>query len=260
MADPLFTISTTLRTAFATVTGLPVEDIDPVVRPSDRADAQCNGALALAKQTGRNPRELAQAVIDTGVLAPTCDAVEVAGPGFINHTFTAGFLAEQLVAAAGDPHLGVRPAATPLTFVVDYSAPNVAKEMHVGHLRTTIIGDALVRILMFLGHRVLRENHIGDWGRPFGMLIEHLLDIGEAEAANELSVGDLDGFYKAAGAKFQADDEFKDRARQRAVELRRGDPETMRIGRLLVEESPRYFNKVYRELGVLLDDEDLMGE
>jgi arginyl-tRNA synthetase len=199
-------------------------------------------------------------VVDTGVLASTCDAVEVAGPGFINLTFNAAFLAEQLVAAATDPHLGVRSAPAARTYVVDYSHPNVAKEMHVGHLRTTIIGDALVRMLMFVGHRVLRENHIGDWGRPFGMLIEHLLDVGEAEAAHELSVGDMNAFYKAAATKFEADDSFKERARQRVVELQRGDAETLRLWRLLVDESTRYFNHVYRRLGVLLVDEDLMGE
>src|SRR4051794_15219439 len=148
MADPLHTISSTLRDAFAAVTGLPVDEIDPVLRPSDRADAQSNGALALAKRLGRNPRELAQAVVDTGVLNGTCDLVEVAGPGFINLTFTSRFLAEQLVAASADAMLGVRRPASRRTFVVDYSAPNVAKEMHVGHLRTTVIGDALCRLLM----------------------------------------------------------------------------------------------------------------
>jgi arginyl-tRNA synthetase len=260
MADPLLTISATLRDAFATVTGLPADEIDPAVRPSDRADAQSNGALALAKRIGRNPRELAQAVVDTGVLAGACSAVEVAGPGFINLTFEAGFLAEQLVAAASDDRLGVRRTVERRTYVVDYSHPNVAKEMHVGHLRTTIIGDSLCRLLTFTDQRVIRENHIGDWGRPFGMLIEHLLDIGETEAAHELSVGDLNGFYRAAGEKFAEDDSFKERARQRVVELQHGDAETLRLWRLLVDESTRYFNLVYRRLGILLNDEDLMGE
>ncbi len=260
MADPLVTISATLRDAFASVTGLPAEEIDAVVRPSDRADAQSNGALALAKRTGRNPRELAQAVVDTGVLAGACSAVEVAGPGFINLTFEAGFLAEQLAAAASDDRLGVRRSVERRTYVVDYSHPNVAKEMHVGHLRTTIIGDSLCRLLTFTDQRVIRENHIGDWGRPFGMLIEHLLDVGETEAAHELSVGDLNGFYRAAGEKFAADDSFKERARQRVVELQHGDAETLRLWRLLVDESTRYFNLVYRRLGILLNDEDLMGE
>ena len=260
MADPLHTISFALRDAFAAATGLPAEEIDPVVRPSDRADAQSNGALALAKRVGGNPRQLAQAVVDSGALADTCDVVEVAGPGFINLTFSSRFLAEELIAAAGDPRLGVRRPAAQRTFVVDYSAPNVAKEMHVGHLRTTVIGDALCRLLTFTEQRVIRENHIGDWGRQFGMLIEHLLDVGEAEAAHELSVGDLNAFYRAASAKFDEDDEFKERARQRVVELQHGDVETLRLWRLLVEDSTRYFDQVYRRLGVLLQDEDLMGE
>lgn len=260
MADPLLTISATLRDAFAAVTGLPADEIDPAVRPSDRADAQSNGALALAKRIGGNPREVAQAVVDTGVLTGVCSAAEVAGPGFINLTFEAGFLAEQLVVAAGEDRLGVRRPVERRTYVVDYSHPNVAKEMHVGHLRTTIIGDSLCRLLTFTDQRVVRENHIGDWGRPFGMLIEHLLDIGETEAAHELSVGDLNGFYRAAGEKFAADDSFKERARQRVVELQHGDAETLRLWRLLVDESTRYFNLVYRRLGILLNDEDLMGE
>lgn len=260
MADPLHTISSTLRQAFAAVTGLPADEIDPVVRPSDRADAQSNGALALAKRLGRNPRELAQAVVDTGALAERCSVVEVAGPGFINLTFSPAFLTELLQAAAADAHLGVRVPAGKRTYVVDYSAPNVAKEMHVGHLRSTVIGDAICRLLMFVDQRVIRENHIGDWGRQFGMLIEHLLDVGEGEGAHELSVGDLGGFYKAANAKFEADDEFKERARQRVVELQHGDAETLRLWRLLVAESTVYFNHAYRRLGVLLNDEDLMGE
>jgi arginyl-tRNA synthetase len=260
MADPLHSIAHTLRDAFAAVTGLPAGEIDPVVRPSDRADAQVNGSLALAKQVGRNPRELAEAVVATGVLEATCSAVEVAGPGFVNLTFRSEFLAEQLALAAADPRLGVRPAAVTRRAIVDYSHPNVAKEMHVGHLRTTLIGDSLTRVMTFVGHQVIRENHIGDWGRPFGMLIEHLLDLGETEAAHELSVGDLNGFYRAAGHKFEADDGFKERARQRVVLLQGGDPETLRLWRLLVDESTRYFNSVYRRLGVLLTDADLMGE
>ena len=146
------------------------------------------------------------------------------------------------------------------TYVVDYSAPNVAKEMHVGHLRSTIIGDAIVRLLEFVGNRVVRENHVGDWGTPFGMLIEHLVDLGEIAAAEELSVGDLDSFYKQARMKFEADDGFKERARQRVVKLQGGDEETLRLWRLLVAESMEYFDRVYKALGVLLTHADLMGE
>lgn len=257
MADPLVIVADRLAETFARVAGGPT---DPVVRPSDHADAQVNGALPVAKALGRNPREVAQEVLEAGALDGVCSAAEIAGPGFINLTFDPAFLAQQLVEAAGDDLLGVRPATPPQTVVVDYSAPNVAKEMHVGHLRSTVIGDSLTRVAGFLGHRVIRENHVGDWGTPFGMLIEHLLDLGEDEAASELSVGDLDAFYKGAREKFDADDTFKERARQRVVMLQQGDDETLRLWRLLVAESTRYFDAVYERLGVLLTREDLMGE
>ena len=121
--------------------------------------------------------------------------------------------------------------------VVDYSAPNIAKEMHIGHLRTTVIGDSLVRILEFVGHTVIRENHVGDWGTPFGMMIEHLLDLGETDAAAGLSLGDLDGFYKQARAKYDASEAFQARARNRVVLLQGGDSETLRLWQLLVDLS-----------------------
>ncbi len=260
MADPLHTVAVTLREAFAQATGLPAADIDPVVRPSDRADAQANGALALAKQIGKNPREVAEAVVATGLLAGVCSAVEVAGPGFINLTFTSEFLAAQFADAATDPRLGVR-SAVPEVAVVDYSAPNVAKEMHVGHLRTTLIGDALVRMLEFVGHTVIRENHIGDWGTPFGMLIEHMVDLGGVDGELTLDLSDPGAFYKAARAKFDASEEFKDRARQRVTLLQsRTDGPTMAIWQKLVDKSADYFDVVYGKLGVLLSRDDIVGE
>jgi arginyl-tRNA synthetase len=258
MPDPLVTISTRLEPVFATLND--GRHADPTVRPSDRADAQINGALPLAKRIGANPREIAQAVVDSGVLAELASELEIAGPGFVNVTFSAEFLASQLAEVAADDRLGVEPAAPAKTVVVDYSAPNVAKEMHVGHLRSTVIGDALVRMHEFLGHRVIRENHIGDWGRPFGMLIEHLLDLGEDVAAEGLTQGDLDGFYKQANAKFTESAEFQERSRERVVLLQRGDEETTRLWRRLVEMSTAYFNEVYTKLGVLLVDDDLAGE
>jgi arginyl-tRNA synthetase len=232
-----------------------------VVRPSDRADAQANGALAIAKTMGVQPREVAQKALDAaGDLSDILASTEIAGPGFINLVFSDEYLAQQLTLAMAESTLGVRVSEDPHTVVIDYSAPNVAKEMHVGHLRSTVIGDALVRVMGFVGHTVVRENHIGDWGTPFGMLIEHLIDLGEESAAHELGVGDLDGFYKQARSKFEASDEFKTRARQRVVMLQSGDDDTMRLWRTLVKESTRYFNKVYTQLDVLLTDDDLMGE
>ncbi len=258
MSDPLATLSTLLAPLFADLNG--GAPADPTVRPSDRADAQINGALALAKRVGGNPRDLAQRVVDSGVLADVAADLEVAGPGFINVTFSSSFLEAQLAAVAGDARLGVETAADLKTVVVDYSAPNVAKEMHVGHLRSTVIGDSLVRLHEFLGHTVIRENHIGDWGRPFGMLIEHLLDLGEDVASDGLSQGDLDGFYKQANAKFNDSEEFQERARDRVVLLQGGDEVTLVLWRRLVEMSNAYFNRVYTKLDVLLTDDDLAGE
>lgn len=258
MADPVLTVAELLRPTFTHIAG--GVDSDPVVRRSDRADAQVNGSLALAKGLGKTPREVAQMVLDAANLSDVCSATEIAGPGFINITFASEFLARELAAAAADSRLGVRNAPTSKKVVIDYSAPNVAKEMHVGHLRSTVIGDALVRMLEFVGHSVVRENHIGDWGTPFGMLIEHLIDLGETEAANELSVGDLDSFYRQARTKFDSNDEFKERARARVVLLQGGDEETLRMWKLLVAESTRYFDRVYQTLGVLLTADDLMGE
>ncbi len=259
MADPLVTLAARLQPAFDAVAGR--TGVDPVVRPSDRADAQANGSLALAKELGRPPREVAEAVLAEALkIANLRATLEVAGPGFLNIVVHDDFLADEIAAVSSDERLGVRSATPTRRVVVDYSAPNVAKEMHVGHLRTTVIGDSLVRMLEFVGHDVIRENHIGDWGTPFGMLIEHLLDLGETEAAEHLSLGDLDGFYKQARAKFDADDTFKERSRARVVMLQGGDAETLRLWKLLVGLSTKHFNAVYERLGVLLVDDDLMGE
>ena len=258
MADPFLTVAERLAPAFGSLAGGPT---DPVVRPSDRADAQANGALALAKTVGGSPRDIARKVLDAaGDLSDILSGTEIAGPGFINLVFADSFVVSELVRMSADARLGVRSAARPGRFIVDYSAPNVAKEMHVGHLRSTVIGDSIVRLARFAGHTVVRENHIGDWGTPFGMLIEHLIDLGEKEAAHELGVGDLDGFYKEARRKFESSEEFKTRARDRVVELQGGDAETLRLWRTLVSLSTEYFNKVYRQLGVLLTDDDIMGE
>ncbi|MFU8854518.1 arginine--tRNA ligase [Micromonospora sp. SL1-18] len=246
-----------LAPAFETVAGVPV---DPVVRRSQRADFQSDAALALARRLGRPPRAIATEVLERAELADLCAAAEVSGPGFLNLTVADSALAGLVSALATDPRLGVPPAPEPETVVVDYSGPNVAKEMHVGHLRSTVIGDAAARLLEWLGHRVIRANHLGDWGTPFGMLIEHLVDLGEAEAAQELSMGDLNAFYKAARAKFDADEAFQERSRRRVVALQGGDEATLRRWRLLVEQSERYFLNVYDLLDVTLTERDFHGE
>ncbi|MFN8021943.1 MAG: arginine--tRNA ligase [Acidimicrobiales bacterium] len=256
MADPLVTVASLLAPAFDLVAGR--AGVDPVVRPSDRAHAQANGALPLAKELGRNPREVAEAVVAAAALDGVA-SLEVAGPGFINVTFSPEFVAAQVAEVATDAHVGVRPVLHPETVVVDYSAPNVAKEMHVGHLRTTLIGDALVRLLEFVGQRVIKENHIGDWGTPFGMLIEHVIDLGGE--VGEIDLTDPGALYKQARRKFDADDAFKERARHRVTLLQsRSDPATMELWQRLVDQSADYFDVVYGKLGVLLRRDDIVGE
>ena len=260
MADPIIYVEQRIAAAFAKVGGAAAVGIDTAVRQSDRADAQVNGSLALAKAMGLTPREVALKVLEVVDLKEICSDAQVAGPGFINLTFKNEFLTRELMASSTGKKLGVRNATKPRKVLIDYSAPNVAKEMHVGHLRSTVIGDALVRMLTYVGNEVVRENHVGDWGTPFGMLIEHLVDLGETHAAEELSVGDLDSFYRSARKKFDESETFQTRARTRVVALQSGDAETLRLWKLLVGESNRYFQKIYHTLGVLLEPTDVMGE
>ncbi len=257
MTDPSGILLERLQDAFDTLR----PGADPVLRVSDRADFQANGALPLAKELGRSdPRSLAEEIVAAADLDDVCATVEVSGPGFINLSLSDEFVAGLVGVLSAEPRLGVALTASPERVVVDYSAPNVAKEMHVGHLRSTLIGDALVRVLEFIGHEVRRENHIGDWGTPFGMLIEHLLDVGGAEQAESFSVRDLNEFYAAARVQFDSDPVFADRCRRRVVLLQGGDPETMRLWQIFVAESVRHAQEVYDLLGVLLTPEDLVGE
>ena len=246
-----------LATAFAAVAG---RRSDPALRRSQRADFQADGSLAAARLASIPPRAFAESVVEAARLGDLCSRVEVAGPGFINLTVRDDVLGRLAGAMAADARLGVGLTASPDTVVVDYSGPNAAKEMHVGHLRSTIIGDSVVRLLEFRGHTVLRKNHLGEWGTPFGMLIERLLDVGEDEAAHELSVGDAGAFYKAARAKFEADEAFRDRSRRRVVLLQGGDEATLRLWEVLVRESKRYLLAVYALLGVRLTAADFAGE
>jgi arginyl-tRNA synthetase len=243
---------------------------DPVVRRSDRADFQSNAALALAKRAGARPAEVAAAVegalrTDTGV-ASLIRNLEVAGPGFLNVTLTDPAVWEQVVARLGAPRLGLGAPEQGRRTVVDYSGPNIAKEMHVGHLRTTIIGDALARVLGFLGADVIRQNHLGDWGTQFGMLIQYLDEHPEASwhhdqlEAGATTVGALDGLYRAARAAFDADPAFAERARSRVVALQSGDQATLARWREIVAESEVAFRQLYDRMGVLLRPEDSVGE
>jgi arginyl-tRNA synthetase len=254
MTSTYDTLALRLQSAFDTLE----VGADPVLRTSDRSDYQANGVMALAKRLGRSPRDVAAEIVGRADLSGVA-TMEIAGPGFLNLTLSPGFLGEQLTRLRGDDRLGIAAVSNSKTVVVDYSAPNMAKEMHVGNLRSTVIGDALARMYRFAGHRVIARNHVGDWGTPFAMLIEHLLDREEGGGA-AFSIGDLDGFYKEARTKFDADDAFKERARARVVALQAGDPETLRLWRIIVDQSIAYLDLVYQDLGITLMVNDVVGE
>ncbi|GAA0602392.1 arginine--tRNA ligase [Kutzneria viridogrisea] len=252
------------RVAAALRTALDVEITaeQALIRPSAAgrgADYQCNAAMSLAKRVGRAPREVAELIVTHLDAADLVEPPEVAGPGFVNFTLRREWLQQWATGLLADPRLGVRSAPQPRRYAIDYGSPNVAKEMHVGHLRSSIIGDAIVRMLEFAGHEVIRHNHLGDWGTPFGMLIEHLVDEGWA-AGGEHSISDLNSFYQAARKKFDADQDFAERARRRVVALQSGDEATLGLWRELVGESERHFAQVYQLLGVKLTAEDYYGE
>ncbi|GAA1024275.1 arginine--tRNA ligase [Acrocarpospora pleiomorpha] len=256
MTDPQLVLTEGVQRALAAAFGQEYAAEDPLIRPSQFADYQANVAMSLARRLGRAPREVAQEI--AGHL-DIPGQVEVSGPGFLNLTLSDSWLAARASEQLADERLGV-PTEAQQTVIIDYSAPNAAKEMHVGHLRTTVVGDALVRVQEHLGHRVIRQNHLGDWGTPFGMLIEHLLDIGEEAAVAQLSAGAGNDYYQAARAKFDTDPAFGERARTRVVTLQAEDPETMRLWHIFMGATIRYFNKVYTQLNVTLTDDDIAGE
>ncbi|WP_083897985.1 arginine--tRNA ligase [Nocardia vinacea] len=240
---------------------------DPMVRRSERADFQSNVALAVAKRVGVRPAEFAaELVAELGSGDGLFDAVTVSGPGFLNITVSDHAVWEQVSDRLDDDRLGVPDFESGRRTVVDYSAPNIAKEMHVGHLRTTIIGDCIARVLTFLGAVVIRQNHLGDWGTQFGMLIQYLDEHpGVRWRHDELSgdtsaVSALDGLYKAARTEFDGDPAFAERARARVVALQSGDETTVRRWREIVAESERAFGEIYDRLGVLLTADDYVGE
>ncbi|HHH29928.1 MAG TPA: arginine--tRNA ligase [Polyangiaceae bacterium] len=259
MFDPQTTLRERFATALVATFGDDVAGTDPLVRASDRADYQANVAMSLAKRLKQPPRKVAEALVEKLELDDLADEIAIAGPGFINVTLKKAFIGQQVAAQLAHERVGIAEAAEPQTVVIDYSAPNVAKEMHVGHLRSTVIGDALARLLAFRGHHILRQNHLGDWGTPFGMLIEHLLDLGKGDD-DELGVTDLNAFYKQAREKFEGDPAFAERSRARVVSLQAGDEATLALWKRLVDESKRHFTKIYEALQVTLTDDDFRGE
>ncbi|EBT3702143.1 arginine--tRNA ligase [Salmonella enterica] len=236
-------------------------DCEPQVRQSAKVqfgDYQANGMMAVAKKLGMAPRQLAEQVLTHLDLSGIASKVEIAGPGFINIFLEPAFLAEQVQQALASDRLGVS-QPTRQTIVVDYSAPNVAKEMHVGHLRSTIIGDAAVRTLEFLGHHVIRANHIGDWGTQFGMLIAWL-EKQQQENAGDMALADLEGFYRDAKKHYDEDEAFAERARNYVVKLQSGDTYFREMWRKLVDITMTQNQITYDRLNVTLTRDDVMGE
>ncbi|MEU4101897.1 arginine--tRNA ligase [Streptomyces tanashiensis] len=240
---------------------------DPLLRRSDRADFQANGILALAKQLKGNPRELATKVVEAIPANDVLKEIEVSGPGFLNITVTDAAIIDTLAARAADARLGVPFNESAGTTVIDYAQPNVAKEMHVGHLRSAVIGAAMVEILEFTGETVVRRHHIGDWGTQFGMLIQFLIEhpheldhSSEAEVSGEEAMSNLNRLYKASRALFDSDEEFKTRARARVVDLQAGDEETLALWQRFVDESKIYFYSVFDKLDMDIRDGDVVGE
>lgn len=232
--------------------------VTAIVKPSARpefGDYQANGVMAAAKQLKMNPRELANQVLEHLDLSDIAAKIEVAGPGFLNIHLRNDWLAQQLT------HTDFTPPAQPAqTIVVDYSGPNLAKEMHVGHLRSTIIGDAMVRVLEYLGHTVIRQNHVGDWGTQFGMLLAHMADLKAQNQSISTELADLEQFYRQAKQRFDAEPDFAERARELVVKLQSGDAECQQLWQQFIDISLAHCETIYQRLGVSLSRADVKAE
>ncbi len=259
MKDAIARLRLAFESALVTAFGPELAGTDPVLVPASNpkfGDYQANVALSLAKQWGKPPREVAGAIVAALAIEDWCEPPTIAGPGFINLTLKPDYLLAQLRVSQGSDRLGIAPVDRPQRILVDFSSPNIAKEMHVGHLRSTIIGDAIARVLEFLGHDVLRLNHVGDWGTQFGMLITHLREVAPAALtdANAIDLGDLVAFYQKAKKRFDEDEDFKERSRQEVVRLQGGDPDSRRAWQLLCDQSRREFQKIYDLLDIRLTE------
>ncbi len=239
--------------------GKDFKDIDPqvtIARDLRHGDYQANIALPLAKKLGKNPREIAAIIIENLSLDEVCETPTIGGPGFINLKIKPSYLQNQLKLLYSDTHLGIEKVKDSERVIVDFSSPNIAKEMHVGHLRSTIIGDCIARILEFRGYEVLRLNHVGDWGTQFGMLITYLKEVypDALTQADALDIGDLVNFYKQAKKRFDEDPDFQEAAREAVVKLQSGDQESSQAWQLLCEQSRREFQVIYDRLDVKLEE------
>ncbi|MEB3151018.1 MAG: arginine--tRNA ligase [Sphaerospermopsis sp.] len=246
-----------LQQALVAAFGADYTQVDPILVPASNpkfGDFQANVALSLSKKLGMQPRAIATAIVEKLDVSEICEPPEIAGPGFINLKLQTSYLEAQLNAIKTDPRLGVPKVQNPQKEIVDFSSPNIAKEMHVGHLRSTIIGDCIARILEFRGHDVLRLNHVGDWGTQFGMLITYLREVypQALTTANALDIGDLVSFYRQAKQRFDADENFQETARQEVVRLQAGAKDTLHAWKLLCEQSRKEFQVIYDVLDIKL--------
>jgi arginyl-tRNA synthetase len=244
--------------------GVPAEQ-PALIAPGKKAgfgDYQANGAMGAAKAMGTNPRELATRILEalTPELHGIADKLEVAGPGFINIHLNPTWLGQQVANAQTDARLNIATTSQPQTVVIDYSGPNLAKEMHVGHLRSTIIGDALARLLEFQGHKVIRQNHVGDWGTQFGMLIAELEEQLGANQDGEMALKDLEVFYQQAKKHFDDDEAFANKARSYVVRLQSGDADMLKLWQQFKNISLHHSTEIYEQLNVTLRDEHVRGE
>ncbi|MBD2626888.1 arginine--tRNA ligase [Trichormus variabilis] len=246
-----------LAQALVAAFGADYTGVDPILVTASNpkfGDFQANVALSLSKKLGMQPRAIASAIVEKLDISDICEPPEIAGPGFINLKLQTSYLEAQLNAIKADSRLGVPTAKNPQKEIVDFSSPNIAKEMHVGHLRSTIIGDCIARILEFRGHDVLRLNHVGDWGTQFGMLITYLREVYPAAltTADALDIGDLVSFYRQAKQRFDADADFQETARQEVVRLQAGAEDTLHAWKLLCEQSRKEFQIIYDLLDIKL--------
>ena len=252
-----------ISAAIQNVTGQSSPALVRVSTDAKFGDYQANGVMAAAKQAKTNPRQLAEQVVGALEIDDICEPPEIAGPGFINLRIKDTFLAERLLAMNTDTErLGIDKTPAPQTVVIDYSAPNIAKQMHVGHLRSTIIGDCIARLYDFEGHNVIRQNHIGDWGTQFGMLIAFLKEQYPhiLENPDAVEIADLESFYQQAKSKSDNDKAFEQTARDEVVKLHNHDADTMAVWKHIVDESRNHYQPIYKKLSVTLKSEDERGE
>ncbi len=247
------------ETALVTAFGPDLAGTDPILVSASNpkfGDFQANVAMSLAKKLKDKPRSIAEKIVENLDVSTLCEAPAIAGPGFINLKLKPSYINEQLKAIQGSDRLGIEPAAAPQKIIVDFSSPNIAKEMHVGHLRSTIIGDSIARVLEFQGHDVLRLNHVGDWGTQFGMLITHLKDVcPEALTdSDSVDIGDLVAFYKQAKKRFDEDEDFKETSRQAVVGLQGGDADSIKAWNVLCEQSRKAFQEIYGQLNIEIEE------